>query len=119
MGYRISTLSADQFIKIRLSQDIYQILAVQGFEVLVSGSQVPVFADKIPHGNAQTLEFWMVGSGIGALGLVKKQLHVLRLEALLTQEDTSQNHELIFLQLLSACHNCLYRSSFHSITQLF
>jgi hypothetical protein len=37
--YRISTLSADQSIEIRLSQDIYQILAVQGFEVLVSGSQ--------------------------------------------------------------------------------
>jgi hypothetical protein len=39
MMYRISTLSADQSIEIRLSQDIDQILAVQGFEVLVSGSQ--------------------------------------------------------------------------------
>jgi hypothetical protein len=39
MMYHISTLSADQSIEIRLSQNIYQILAVQGFEVLVSGSQ--------------------------------------------------------------------------------
>ncbi len=44
--YRISTLSANQSIKIRLSQDIYQILAVQGFEVLVSGSQVLVSAKQ-------------------------------------------------------------------------
>jgi hypothetical protein len=39
MMYCISTLSADQAIEIRLSQDIYQILVQQGFEVLVSGSQ--------------------------------------------------------------------------------
>jgi hypothetical protein len=38
--YRVSTLSADQSIEIRFSQDIYQILVQQGFEVLVSGSQV-------------------------------------------------------------------------------
>jgi hypothetical protein len=37
---RVSTLSADQSIKIRLSQDIYQALVQQGFEVLVSGSQI-------------------------------------------------------------------------------
>ncbi|MFM2304126.1 MAG: hypothetical protein RLZZ135_1536 [Cyanobacteriota bacterium] len=36
-----------------------------------------------------------------ALGLVKKQLHVFRLEALSTQETSYQNHELIFLQALS------------------
>jgi hypothetical protein len=39
MMYRVSTLSADQSIEIRLSQDIYQILVQQAFEVLVSGSQ--------------------------------------------------------------------------------
>jgi hypothetical protein len=41
--YRVSTLSADQSIEIRLSQDIYQILVQQGFEVLVSGSQRHTF----------------------------------------------------------------------------
>jgi hypothetical protein len=40
MMYRVSTLSADQPIEIRLSQDTYQILVQQGFEVLMSGSQV-------------------------------------------------------------------------------
>jgi hypothetical protein len=45
MMYRASTLSADQSIEIRLSQDIYQILAVQGFEVLVSGSQGRILID--------------------------------------------------------------------------
>jgi hypothetical protein len=43
MMYRVSTLSADQSIEIRLSQDIYQILIQQGFEVLVSGSQLNKF----------------------------------------------------------------------------
>jgi hypothetical protein len=34
------------------------------------------------------------------LGLVKKQLHVFRMQALPTGETTAQNHELIFLQPL-------------------
>jgi hypothetical protein len=41
--YRVSTLSADQSIEIRLSQGIYQILVQQAFEVLVSGSQPKTF----------------------------------------------------------------------------
>jgi hypothetical protein len=43
MMYRVSTLSADQSIEIRLSQGIYQILVQQAFEVLVSGSQPKTF----------------------------------------------------------------------------
>jgi hypothetical protein len=35
------------------------------------------------------------------LGLVKKQLHVFKLEAFSTGVATSQNHELIFLQPLT------------------
>jgi hypothetical protein len=48
MMYRVSTLSADQSIEIRLSQDIYQILVQQAFEVLVSGSQAKPNSFKSP-----------------------------------------------------------------------